>query len=199
MFGTKVKKRMIELEAKKEQLEKENAVLKERIAETREYTAWYDETWKNSFDSIGYADRRGGSYGAIKNLPDFEKWEQTSFWKYRKELNRKGNTLKNRECADKWYREFSLLCQKNERRLLLCAYCDMVLPTSNGPIIHVMDPYGEYTFPPSKSISNSEANSMVGFIINFTCLSKVWQKDYEIIDYKKMPYTLYEKKEASVM
>lgn len=195
MFGIKEKKRIVELEEKKRQLEEENATLQDRILETREDTAWCDETWKNSFNEIGYADLRGGSYGAVKNLSDFEKWEQTSFWKHRKELNRKGSTLLNFRWDDDIIKELFLSKHRPEYKFFICAYCDMILPTPNGPIIHVMDPYGEYIFPPSKSITNNEANSLVGYIVKFNCVMKYGQNEYEILGYEKLPYTLYEKQE----
>lgn len=199
MFNINRRKKIIELEARKETLIAKNSELKKKISETREYTAWYDETWKASFNEAGYAGRRGGSYGAIKNLSDFEKWKQTSFWKYQKELNRQGSVLINLHKDDDAIRELFLSSRRPEYVFLVCAYCDMVLPTSNGPIIHIMDPYGEYTFPPAKSISNSEANNMVGFIVKFTCVMKYCQNDYEILDYEMLPYTLHEKQEVNAV
>lgn len=190
MFWHKYKEEIAELETKKKMLETTNEELRCKIKEIQKITADYDRLWEESMSNISFGGARGGSYGKIRNLKDFEKWKQTSFWKYQNELNLKGYTLANLPGKELIGNEFIKPEWNISFEFDICAYCDMVLPTSNGPIVHIIDPFGECTLPPAKSVTNEEANKMIGSIIIVKCNMRYYQKDYKVIGFEKLPYTL---------
>ena len=195
MFGYGEKLKV--LEEQKEGLLKNNNELRTKINEIEELTKEFDELWETEIKQWnGHAGSRGGQYGIMRNLKDFEQWKETVFWKYREELNFPNTwTLKRlpeRELVGndiirpewKWNFDFNI-----------CAYCDMVLPTSQGPIVHIKDPFGEYTLPPAKNISNEVAQELIDSLILASCIMRYYQKDYEVLGFKKLPYTMYNRSE----
>lgn len=139
----------------------------------------------------------GGRYGNLYKRPDYAKWKGTFFDTER---------LFIEACLVQKVQSLSkiqdLIAGKSSVSILdgygmpikacLMGYCDYAKPSKAGPILHLIEPDGEYTTPPFIGMENYMADIYTGKI----CLVHMrFQKGVvpEVKGVATLPFTLYER------
>ncbi len=179
-----------ELEKKRDILQEENAALISELREKKEDSQINDDIAK----IYGKTGMRGGIYGNIKNLPNYnEYWKKTVFNTKRVLLETmKFSTLDMIPMLNKGCYNNPFCAPDKDLKANILGYCDMIIPSKNGPILHLIDPYTDYTLPPLKKITFEEATMYSGRLIKVTMLFNYFKKHPNPIGITLLPFTLTE-------
>ena len=179
----------LELKIRRDSLVKENTQLRDQLCEITKYTSDCDRLNR----LYGRTFSRGGYFGRMRNLPDFEEqWKKTSFWQYHNDISRYG--FEPLDILDRKLKEFRNRSGNilNDFTCKIVAYCDMAIWSPKGAILHLTDPFGE------KEIINSNINKenmdeYIGILICLSCQATAGTDNLAVINVEKLPYTMYEK------
>lgn len=144
-----------------------------------------------------YSGIRGGKYDDLIFLTDYNtKWKGTFFDVQRIYVEKlEGVYPLNRLETYRKGSSINPFGERNpyeERPGALIGYCDMVAPSSDGPIIRITDPYGSITFPPLKKTPYEVAVNWIGQIITVNALYKYQRKNPRVMKVQVLPFTLKE-------
>lgn len=177
------------LQKKARCLQEENDILRVELEELKNYIYECD-----MLDKIyGKTILHGSYFGKMRNLSNFKDyWNQTVFWKYHQEIdNYKFITLDQIENI--FNNPVNLFT--NVKEFVTCnimAYCEMAMPTYEGVLLHMVDPFGERNMFTSVK-SSEDINKYVGKLLYLTCIENPNTNILQVMDVNMMPYTLYEK------
>lgn len=182
-------------------LHKELEELKELVGVFAEYDKWAIESGASERtddinplkDNDFVLRSHGGHEKRLANLPDFkEKWWRSNLWN---SIHHGLTNVHNLEFVLEPDMEFGPLMPSisftEGKELEAYAYCDMVVPTQDGPALHFFDPPLELTFEPTELLSQEEAEKCVGRFCQFTFIKK--GDTYKLKDIFRLPYTLKER------
>jgi len=139
----------------------------------------------------------GGRYGDLYQSPDYPKWKGTFFDTERlfieaclvpkvQSLSKVPELIAGKSSIPE------LDCFGMPIKACLMGYCDKATQSKAGPILHLIEPYGEYTTPPFIGMENYMADIYTGKI----CLvSMKFQRGMvpEVRGVATLPFTLYER------
>lgn len=129
----------------------------------------------------------GGEYSALYLHPEYEeKWKGTFYdkWRY---------FISVSICGTLSIRGYVQLLKKNiDSRFSVLGYCDYVRATENGPVIHLIDPFGEVTLPPFYGAPNHMTAVYCGKMILCT-MSSCRDSEPVIEETATLPFTLRER------
>lgn len=109
----------------------------------------------------------GGRYGTLYLHPDFDKWKGTFYETERllfeEVLSKKVHPLNHVQRLKEGKSDIPALDAMNlPIKASIFGYCDYAKGTKNGPVLHLIDPDGEYTTPPFIGMPASMANLYAG-------------------------------------
>lgn len=187
-----------ELISLKEATKKELAISKDFLETAKKYERInhiIEERFITNHGNIPH--KFGGRYGNLYKRPDYDKWKGTFFDTER---------LFIEACLVQKVQSLSkvpdLIAGKSSLSILdgfgmpikacLMGYCDYAKQSKAGPILHLIEPDGEYTTPPFIGMENYMADIYAGKI----CLVLMkFQKGIvpEVKGVATLPFTLYER------
>ena len=109
----------------------------------------------------------GGRYGSLYQHPNYDKWKGTFYETERlfieEALSKKVHPLSRVERLKQGISDIPELDILNlPIKASLLGYCDYVTGTKNGPVLHLIDPDGEYTTPPFIGMPSSMGKLYAG-------------------------------------
>ena len=171
-----------------EQVSEEIKAISDRISTAQRYEIEndrIDKALKNNGlpQTFGY----GGEYAALFLHPVYESmWKGTFYDKWRYFIS---VTL----CGTLSTRGYTQLLKKNvDSKFSVLGYCNYARATEKGPVIHLIDPFGEITLPPFYGVPNYMTTVYAGKMI--LCKMYSYQNSEPVIEETAtLPFTLRER------
>lgn len=154
-------------------LKMRNSRLKKEIMELKAYTKECDQMEK----IYGITPNRGFLFGKIRNLSDFDKWSQTSFWKCHSDIYE--YRLESLDCF--------LLAADFEKSYTLLVYCEAAMRQESSTLLSISDPF-------AKTIAyiqdcKIDLEKIIGRMLLMTC--KKTENEILVMQLKPLPYNTY--------
>lgn len=140
---------------------------------------------------------RYGSYGIWEDIPGHERWDGTFFQTHPVEITKTG-VQDLSEKSLQWMRSsFAFSMGNPPPKYVYTNYTlwiEAIIPSTEGPILKLTDPFNSIFANPLKNISPDEANQWAGRMAVISLgLSNTDLNDYNIQSITLLPYTLTEK------
>lgn len=181
---------LIFLFGRTKRLIQENSLLEEQLEKVkRKYLIG------NKIQKLHYNSTRIGYYPELELLPDYPtKWKNSFFYLHQdiaEELT-EGNLSSNYINTIKKFRKYDYSSQNSYYYKPFVVHCHGVIPTEEGPMLCLEDPFGSIISRPLKNISLETAKSWINRMLVAYIGIHYEHEEFPINRVKTLKFTLYD-------